>query len=85
MACIVYATGISHESIWYDEAYSAVMAEYSLGGIITPAPYDTHPPLYYLLLRMARVALGNSEAALRALSVVGAVALVGLGWFNYCV
>jgi uncharacterized membrane protein len=41
--------------------------------------YDNHPPLYYLLLRMVRVVLGNSEWALRLLSVAGAVALVGLG------
>ena len=79
VACLAYATGISHESIWYDEVYSAVMAEYSLGKIITFVAYDNHPPLYYLLLRMVRVVLGNSVWALRVLSVVGAVALVGLG------
>jgi uncharacterized protein (DUF2141 family) len=79
VACLVYAAGISHESIWYDEACSAVMAEHSLGKIFTLTAYDNHPPLYYLLLRVIRVVLGNSDWALRSLSVIGAVALVCLG------
>ncbi len=79
VACLVYVTGISHESIWYDEAYSAGMAEHPLTTLITLVGYDNHPPLYYLLLRMVRVVLGNSVWALRLLSVVGAVTLVGLG------
>jgi uncharacterized protein (DUF2141 family) len=79
VACLVYATGISHESFWYDEAYSAVMSGHSLGKIIAFTANDNHPPLYYLLLRMVRVVLGASEWALRVLSVIGAVALVGLG------
>ena len=78
-ACLVYAAGISHESIWYDEVYSAIMSEYSMGEIISLSSYDNHPPLYYMLLRMVQVVWGTSDWALRALSVVGAVALVGLG------
>jgi len=78
-AVLVYAAGISHDSIWYDEAYSAIMTEYSMGEIISLSSTDNHPPLYYMLLRMVRVVLGTSTWALRALSVVGAVALVGLG------
>ena len=79
VACLVYTVGITHESIWYDEAYSAAMAGHPLGEIIALTPYDNHPPLYYLLLRLVTVVLGNSEWALRGLSVVGAVALVSLG------
>ena len=40
---------------------------------------DNHPPLYYILLSLLRMALGNSEWALRSLSVAGAVGLVMLG------
>ena len=79
VACLIYTTGISHESIWYDEAYSAVMSEYLPGQIITFATFDNHPPLYHLLLSIAQGVSGNSEWALRVLSVVGAVALVSLG------
>ena len=78
-ACVVYAVGISHESIWYDEAYSTIMTEYPPGEIIHFTVSDNHPPLYYLLLCMVRGVLGRSEWALRTLSVLGAVALVGLG------
>ena len=78
-ACIVYATGISHEDLWFDESYSVAMSEHSFGQIITLAAIDNHPPLYYLLLRTVRAVLGSSEWALRTLSVAGAVALVGLG------
>ncbi len=79
VACVVYATGISHESIWYDEAYSSVMAGHPLSQIVYWTTFDNHPPLYYLLLGAARLLLGNSEWALRTLSVLGAVGLVSLG------
>lgn len=78
-ACIVYGAGITREGLWYDEAYSAAMVEHPALEIIRLTPNDVHPPLYYLLLRGVRVMLGNSEWALRLLSVLGAVALVGLG------
>ena len=79
IACVAYVIGISHESIWYDEAFSYTMAKHSPGDILKLTAYDNHPPLYYLLLGIVRVVLGGSEWALRLLSVVGAVALVGLG------
>ena len=79
LAAVVYAIGLSHESIWYDEAYSAAMAGHSLGQIVWLTTFDNHPPLYYLLLGLVRMVLGNSEWALRALSALGAVGLVGLG------
>jgi uncharacterized protein (DUF2141 family) len=78
-ACLVYAIGLDHESIWYDEAYSSLMAGHPPGEIIFLTTCDNHPPLYYLLLGLIRMALGNSEWALRILSVVGAVGLVSLG------
>src|SRR5512135_965852 len=78
-ACVMYTVGITHESIWYDEAYSAIMANHPLGQIVTLTTFDNHPPLYYLLLGMVTAVLGNSEWALRSLSVAGAVAMVSLG------
>ena len=77
--CLVYAIGITHESIWFDEAYSAVVAEYSFSQIISLVATDKHPPLYFLLLRVISTVLGTSDWALRTLSVAGAVALVALG------
>ena len=79
LAAVVYAFGISHESFWYDEAYSSVMASYLPWQIPAQVMVDNHPPLYYMLLSLVRMLLGNSEWALRSLSVVGAIGLVALG------
>jgi 4-amino-4-deoxy-L-arabinose transferase-like glycosyltransferase len=79
LATVMYTIGISHESFWYDEAYSSVMASYLPWQIPAQVMVDNHPPLYYMLLSLVRRALGNSEWALRSLSVAGAVGLVMLG------
>ena len=79
LAIMVYSVGISHESLWYDEAYSSVIASYLPWQIPAQVLVDNHPPLYYILLSLVRMALGNSEWALRSLSVAGAVGLVALG------
>lgn len=78
-AIMMYVTGITHESLWYDEAYSAVIAGYLPWQIPAQLWVDNHPPLYYILLSIVRLALGDSEWALRSLSVAGAVGLVALG------
>jgi uncharacterized protein (DUF2141 family) len=80
VACLVYVIGIAHESIWFDEAFSYMMASHSPGqilGLMTTA--DNHPPLYYLLLSAVMSIFGNSVWALRLISVLGAIGLVGLG------
>jgi 4-amino-4-deoxy-L-arabinose transferase-like glycosyltransferase len=79
LAAVVFSAGISHESFWYDEAYSSVIASYLPWQIPAQVMVDNHPPLYYMLLSLVRMALGNSEWALRSLSVAGAVGLVALG------
>lgn len=79
LAAAVYTTGISHESFWYDEAYSSVIASYLPWQIPAQIMVDNHPPLYYMLLSLARMVLGNTEWALRSLSAAGAVGMVALG------
>lgn len=79
IAVVVYAAGIAHESFWYDEAYSSVIASYLPWQIPAQVWVDNHPPLYYMLLSLVRMLLGNAEWALRSLSVAGAVGLVMLG------
>jgi uncharacterized protein (DUF2141 family) len=80
VACLVYVAGTAHESIWFDEAFSYMMASHSPGeilGLMTTA--DNHPPLYYLLLSGVMAIFGNSVWALRLPSVLGAIGLVSLG------
>lgn len=80
VACLVYVTSTAHESIWFDEAFSYMMASHSPGeilGLMTTA--DNHPPLYYLLLNVVVSIFGNSLWVLRLPSVLGAIGLVSLG------
>src|SRR5262245_14578312 len=66
------------QSFWNDEGNSARIAERSLTLITEGAAGDIHPPLYYYLLHFWRGVFGTSEFALRSLSAVLGVLLVGL-------
>jgi uncharacterized protein (DUF2141 family) len=79
VACLVYGTGIAHESIWFDESYSYIMASHSPSELLGLMAADNHPPLYYLLLSLVMFIFGNSVWALRLLSALGAIGLVSLG------
>ncbi len=78
-ACLVYGAGVAHESIWFDEAYSAIMAGHSPAQLLGLMAADNHPPLYYLLLSAFMALFGKSVWVLRLPSVLGAVGLVCLG------
>src|SRR5471030_1173670 len=65
------------QSLWLDEATSAMTTRMSLSNFFTKfMPGDFHPPLYYLLLRLWTLFFGSSEVALRSLSVLFGVATV---------
>jgi len=64
------------QSLWNDEGNSARIAERTLNLILEGAAGDIHPPGYYLLLHYWRALCGQSEFALRSLSVVAGLALV---------
>jgi mannosyltransferase len=66
------------QSFWNDEGNSARIAERSLQLITEGAAGDIHPPLYYYLLHVWRGLFGSSEFALRSLSAVLGVVIVGL-------
>lgn len=65
------------QSVWFDEAYSIQLAKQSVSQLFALTAVDTHPPLYYLILKAWASIFGWSELALRSLSLVafgGAVA-----------
>lgn len=69
------------QSVWFDEAYSILLAKQPVGEILRLTGLDTHPPLYYLLLKAWAGLFGWSELALRSLSILavgGAVVFAGL-------
>jgi mannosyltransferase len=67
---------ISHLSIWLDEAISWRFAHFSLYELWHEI-LDAHPPLYYSLLHLWLI-FGNSEAALRSLSVLAGTVSIAL-------
>lgn len=84
LAGVLLAMGISlgvglMQSVWFDEAYSILLAKKSAGEIMALTGVDTHPPFYYLLLHAWGSLFSWSELALRIPSVLamGGVAVVG--------
>lgn len=71
--------GLGAKSLWFDEAYSAFVAGQPLLDIPRLlAAYDTHPPLHYVLLHLWIGVFGNSEEAIRSLSVITSLGVVVL-------
>ncbi len=64
----VYA--LSAQSLWNDEGTSVALAQLSLEAITNGAARDIHPPLYYYLLHFWMPFVGQSEFAVRFLSVI---------------
>jgi uncharacterized membrane protein len=57
------------EGIWRDEAFSYLLAKHSFIEIIFLTVKDFNPPLYYFLLHIWMSLFGNSEIAMRSLSL----------------
>jgi mannosyltransferase len=76
------------ESVWLDEAMSVEIARDSPGDVVLNAAEDVHPPLYYLALHFWMHMMGDSERALRSLSVlfslfaITAVVIFAARWFG---
>ncbi len=69
---------IDRHGLWIDEANSVLIAERDLAGVIEGLRNDANPPVYYLVLHYWVEVFGDSERAVRGLSVVCGVILVGL-------
>lgn len=68
-----------HQSVWFDEAYSILLAKHSVAQIFALTGVDTHPPLFYLMLKGWAFLFGWSEFALRILSVLSMVGALLVG------
>ncbi len=70
LAFLIRLIGIN-QSLWLDEAITArVVTQYSFGQIISQfLPFDFHPPLYYLFMKIWTNIFGASEISLRFPSI----------------
>jgi mannosyltransferase len=78
LAAMLRVAGLTSQSLWADEGNSVRLTERPLSLVIDAARADVHPPGYYLVLWCWARLFGQGEAAMRALSVVTGVLLVGL-------
>lgn len=69
---------IEQQSLWYDEAFSVYLARFDLGEITARTAADIQPPLYYYLLHFWMMLAGDSEFAVRFLSLFFGVLTVPL-------
>lgn len=68
-------------AIWFDEAFSAYIAQFSFWDIARYTAYDVHPPFYYWLLKCWTLLFGTSDLALRSLSVLFGAAVIVVSFF----
>lgn len=52
LALLVRLWNLGGQSIWYDEAFSLLLARHDFAGIAARTARDIHPPLYYWLLHL---------------------------------
>jgi mannosyltransferase len=69
---------LEHQSLWYDEAFSVYLARMNLGTITARTAADIQPPLYYYLLHSWMPLAGDTEFAVRFLSLFFGVLTVPL-------
>jgi len=68
------------QSIWWDEGHSIFVANHPIAEIATLPAMDVHPPFYFMLLHGWMVLVGDTEFALRYLSVLFSLLTIALLW-----
>src|SRR5919201_5857934 len=68
-------------ALWFDESISVALTSYPWREMLARAAEDIGPPLYFVVLKLWIIALGDSVVALRALSLTFSVVAVWVGYF----
>ena len=84
LALVIRLAGIDTRSIWYDEAFSVLLAEQGPAAILSGtlaadadlSAAEEHPPAYYFMLWSWMQAFGNSLVAVRMLSIIASLGIV---------
>ncbi|MEI7604177.1 MAG: hypothetical protein WCJ19_04100 [bacterium] len=58
------------EPVFWDESFSWVIKQHSFTGIIEATSVDTHPPLYYIVLKIWTSIFGDNIYVMRSLSIL---------------
>jgi mannosyltransferase len=77
VAVVLRLIGLADRTIWYDDAFSLLLAAREMPDILAGTAADTMPPLYYLVLH-AWSGLGTSLGWLRLFNVLMSLAVVVL-------
>jgi mannosyltransferase len=82
LAAVLRFVTLEHQSLWYDEAVTAVRVLHpSLSSTLSAVVHvENTPPLYYMVAWGWTRVLGTGVFALRSLSALAGVATVGVGW-----
>lgn len=76
MALAVRVPRLGATNLWLDEANSWLLAKYSLPTLLANIRASPGSPLYFVLLKLWVLLFGESERALRSLSLVVSLALI---------
>ncbi len=70
---------LNHEPIWRDEAFTAVVEQRGVAGMLDAIHNDSAPPLSYLLTHISISFLGPTPTALRLTSAIAGTLIVPVG------
>jgi uncharacterized membrane protein len=69
-----------YKNMWFDEAYTMAMIRHDFLRIVEITARDVHPPLYYMIVKIASLIWGESIVVYRLVSVAGMMLLSILGY-----
>ena len=80
LGIIFVSLGAFHSNLWFDEAYSVGLARQTFGDIWAFGGHDVHPVLYYWLLHIINLIMGQSIMAYRIFSIIPIAIMIILGY-----
>ncbi len=71
-----------YKEMWFDEAYTVAMLRHDFFRICEITARDVHPPLYYIIAKLASLLWGQDIVVYRLVSVTGMMLFLLLGFFH---
>lgn len=79
VAAALYAVFALKSHVWADEAYSFALIRHSYAGIWKITAADSHPPLFYFLMKTLTAPFGYNLYAARLAASIPCLAVIALG------